>query len=208
MFKLLTVLQKNLVWVIPFIMVPVFAFFTGKLFFAGELEKYGLWAVGLFLIGVLPTSGMTISWTGFAGGNKEAAIKFVFGFTMERAVKIVELCKAEYAKDVLLTNPEVSTLMPCARGVYEGDDGKIYISGMNMGLMGKMSGGNIAKVMGGSVSKDEARMLERAIYKGIWHACCFVILPSKLGKYLQYSLCFTQSSRPSPEGRFFRAGAF
>lgn len=85
------------------------------------------------------------------------------GVTMDRPVKIVELCKAEYARDVLLTNPEVSTLMPCAWGVYEGDDGKIYISGMNMGLMGKMFGGNIAKVMGGLVSKDETRMLERII---------------------------------------------
>jgi len=39
--------------------------------------------VGLFLIGVLPTSGMTISWTGFAKGNKEAAIKMVvFGLVL------------------------------------------------------------------------------------------------------------------------------
>jgi hypothetical protein len=53
--------------------------------------------------------------------------------------------------------------MPCAWGVYEGDDGRVYITGMNMGLMGKMFGGNIAKVMGGSVSKDEARMLARVI---------------------------------------------
>jgi ACR3 family arsenite efflux pump ArsB/nucleotide-binding universal stress UspA family protein len=53
------------------------AFGVGKLFFGGGPEKYGLWAVGLFLIGVLPTSGMTISWTGFAKGNKEAAIKMV-----------------------------------------------------------------------------------------------------------------------------------
>ncbi len=68
---------------INFILIPVLAFFTGKLFFAGGLEKYGLWAVGLFLIGVLPTSGMTISWTGFAGGNKEAAIKMVvFGLVL------------------------------------------------------------------------------------------------------------------------------
>jgi uncharacterized protein (DUF302 family) len=85
------------------------------------------------------------------------------GVTMERPVKIVELCNATYAKAVLTTNPEVSTLMPCAWGVYEGDDGKVYITGMNMGLMGKMFGGNIAKVMGGSVSKDEARMLARVV---------------------------------------------
>ena len=50
------------------------------MFLSGDAEKYGLWAVGLFLIGVLPASGMTISWTGFAKGNKEAATKMlVFG---------------------------------------------------------------------------------------------------------------------------------
>lgn len=79
---------------------------------------------------------------------------------MDRQVKIVELCNARYAKDVLTTNPEVSTLMPCAWGVYTGDDGRVYIAGMNMGLMGKMFGGNIAKVMGGAVSVDEKQMLK------------------------------------------------
>jgi len=57
---------------INFILVPLLAFLMGKLFFSDGPEKYGLWAVGLFLIGVLPTSGMTISWTGFARGNKES----------------------------------------------------------------------------------------------------------------------------------------
>ncbi|MFH1985174.1 MAG: universal stress protein [Pseudomonadota bacterium] len=69
--------------IINFVLVPLLAFYTGKFFFAGGPEKYGLWAVGLFLIGVLPTSGMTISWTGFAKGNKEAAIKMVvFGLVL------------------------------------------------------------------------------------------------------------------------------
>jgi len=63
--------------VVNFVLIPIIAYFTGKLFFSGGPEKYALWAVGLFLIGVLPTSGMTISWTGFARGNKEAAIKMV-----------------------------------------------------------------------------------------------------------------------------------
>lgn len=68
---------------INFVLIPLLAYYTGKLFFAGGPEKYGLWAVGLFLIGVLPTSGMTISWTGFAKGNKEAAIKMVvFGLVI------------------------------------------------------------------------------------------------------------------------------
>ncbi|MGA7276795.1 MAG: bile acid:sodium symporter [Desulfocapsaceae bacterium] len=65
---------------INFIIIPIIVFSIGKIFLAGAAEKYGLWAVGLFLIGVLPASGMTISWTGFAKGNKEAATKMlVFG---------------------------------------------------------------------------------------------------------------------------------
>lgn len=65
---------------INFIVVPALVFTIGKIFLNGGAEKYGLWAVGLFLIGVLPASGMTISWTGFANGNKEAATKMlVFG---------------------------------------------------------------------------------------------------------------------------------
>lgn len=68
---------------INFIVVPVVVYTIGKFFFAGAEQKFGLWAVGLFLIGVLPASGMTISWTGFAKGNKEAATKMlVFGLVI------------------------------------------------------------------------------------------------------------------------------
>jgi ACR3 family arsenite efflux pump ArsB/nucleotide-binding universal stress UspA family protein len=69
--------------VINFVVIPLIVFSIGKLFLTGQDPKFGLWAVGLFLIGVLPTSGMTISWTGFAKGNKEAAIKMVvFGLVI------------------------------------------------------------------------------------------------------------------------------
>ncbi len=85
------------------------------------------------------------------------------GHPSSRTVRLVELCKAQYAKEVLDTNPEVSTLMPCSWGVYTGNDGKVYISGMNMGLMGKLFGGNIAKIMGGSVAAEEHAMLSEVI---------------------------------------------
>ncbi|TCD47688.1 DUF302 domain-containing protein [Chlorobium sp. N1] len=85
------------------------------------------------------------------------------GVTLDKQVSIVELCNAKYAQEVLATNPEVSTLMPCAWGVYEGEGDKIYITGMNMGLMAKIFGGNIARVMGGSVAADEERMLAPVI---------------------------------------------
>lgn len=92
---------------------------------------------------------------------KQAMAKHGVNFPKE--AKIVELCKADYAKKVLLTNPEVLTLMPCAWGVYKGADGKVYISGMNMGLMGKMFGGTIAEVMGKYVAADEKKMLSGVV---------------------------------------------
>jgi ACR3 family arsenite efflux pump ArsB len=63
--------------IVNFVIMPLMAFGIGKIFLAGADPKYGLWAVGLFLLGVLPASGMTVSWTGFAGGNKEAATKML-----------------------------------------------------------------------------------------------------------------------------------
>jgi predicted Na+-dependent transporter len=51
--------------------VPFVAFGIGRLFFADS----PLIALGLLLAATLPTSGMTISWTGFAKGNLDAAIK-------------------------------------------------------------------------------------------------------------------------------------
>jgi arsenite transporter len=57
--------------VINFGIIPFVAFFLGLLFFKDEPYM----ALGLLLAGLVPTSGMTISWTGFAKGNIEAAIK-------------------------------------------------------------------------------------------------------------------------------------
>ncbi len=56
---------------INFAIIPFVAFGIGKLFF----QNQPLIALGLLLAALLPTSGMTISWTGFAKGNINAAIK-------------------------------------------------------------------------------------------------------------------------------------
>lgn len=82
---------------------------------------------------------------------------------MDRPVRVVELCNASHAKTVLNAHPEVSTMMPCAWGVYEDEDGAVYVSGMNMGLMGAMFGGTIADVMGDVVAREEGEMLEEAL---------------------------------------------
>ncbi len=56
---------------INFGIVPFIAYGAGLLFFRDAPYM----ALGLLLAGLVPTSGMTISWTGFAKGNVEAAVK-------------------------------------------------------------------------------------------------------------------------------------
>jgi len=90
---------------INFLLIPVIVFALGEIFLAGEEPKFGLWAVGLFLIGVLPASGMTISWTGFANGNKEAATKMLmFGLVIGSAAAPV------YTKVFMGANVDVDML--------------------------------------------------------------------------------------------------
>ncbi len=64
---------------VNFGLVPFLAYGLGRMFFADEPYM----ALGLLLAGLVPTSGMTISWTGFAKGNVEAAVKMtVVGLTL------------------------------------------------------------------------------------------------------------------------------
>lgn len=56
---------------INFMVIPFLAFGIGKVFFADRPYM----ALGLLLAALVPTSGMTISWTGFAKGNLAAAVK-------------------------------------------------------------------------------------------------------------------------------------
>lgn len=54
-----------------FIVIPVMAYLLGLWFFKDE----PMLRLGLFMTGLLPTSGMTLSWTNFAKGNLPAAVK-------------------------------------------------------------------------------------------------------------------------------------
>jgi len=64
---------------INFAVIPFVAYFLGRVFFPTEPYM----ALGLLLAALLPTSGMTISWTGFAKGNMGAAINMtVIGLTI------------------------------------------------------------------------------------------------------------------------------
>ncbi len=64
---------------INFLIIPFFAYALGLFFFPEQPYM----ALGLLLASLLPTSGMTISWTGFAKGNMGAAINMtVIGLTL------------------------------------------------------------------------------------------------------------------------------
>lgn len=56
---------------INFLIIPFLGLLIGKMFFADSPFVI----LGLLLTSLLPTSGMTISWTGFAKGNMSAAVK-------------------------------------------------------------------------------------------------------------------------------------
>lgn len=65
--------------VLNFGVVPFLAYGLGAVFFPGQ----PFLALGLLLAGLVPTSGMTISWTGLAKGNLAAAVKMtVVGLTL------------------------------------------------------------------------------------------------------------------------------
>jgi len=77
---------------------------------------------------------------------------------------IVSLCQADHAYDILKNDADkrVTAIMPCRIGVYADKNGKVFIAGMNMGLMSKMFGGNIAKVMAG-VAEEEHNILKNVV---------------------------------------------
>lgn len=75
-------------------------------------------------------------------------------------VKIIALCNPHYAQSILSEDKDkmVTAMMPLGIGVYETNNGDVYMSEMNVGLIGMMFGGTIAEVMG-----DAAADIDRMI---------------------------------------------
>ncbi|HEQ99954.1 MAG TPA: DUF302 domain-containing protein [candidate division Zixibacteria bacterium] len=80
-------------------------------------------------------------------------------------MRVISICKPEYAEEILLDDgrKKMSAMMPCRISVYETANGKVYIAGMNLGLMSKMFGGTIEEVMK-RTSKEQEQMYA-PIYK-------------------------------------------
>jgi uncharacterized protein (DUF302 family) len=73
------------------------------------------------------------------------------------ATSVVELCKPDLAAQILNDEPSrvVSSMMPCRIAVYQGADGRVTVSRMNTGLVSRLFGGLIAKVMARATSESE-----------------------------------------------------
>jgi len=81
------------------------------------------------------------------------------GVVFEPRVKLVEMCKSPYAAEVLKDDRKLATLMPCVIAVFEDDAGKVWLSKMNLGLMGKLLGGTVGEVMGKHLAHEEKQIL-------------------------------------------------
>lgn len=83
------------------------------------------------------------------------------GHADARPMKILSICQPDHAYAILSEddNRQVTAMMPCRIGVFEGDDGQVYVAQMNIGLMSKMFGGTIEKVME-QVAAEEHEMLQ------------------------------------------------
>ena len=84
------------------------------------------------------------------------------GFQLNRTARVVQFGKTKYAHDIVMATPEASVLMPCAFGVYE-DNGIVYISSLDRGLIGQMFGGTTEKIMGEYVAPDQSKVLNDCI---------------------------------------------
>jgi len=80
-------------------------------------------------------------------------------------VTLIKLCHPEYAKSVLTTDRHVASMMPCSIAVWQDDGGNVRLSKMNIALMAKIFGGNVAEVMGGKVAADEKAIVSAVVKK-------------------------------------------
>jgi uncharacterized protein (DUF302 family) len=80
--------------------------------------------------------------------------------TLER-VGSIDICNPRYVSKILTDdkNRGVTAFMPLDFGVYEDKKGQVFVSQLNVGLVGKMFGGTISKVMG-MAGKDLSEVVE------------------------------------------------
>jgi uncharacterized protein (DUF302 family) len=71
-------------------------------------------------------------------------------FAAIERVGSITICNPQHASKILAEdkNRGVTAFMPLELGVYEDKKGQVFVSKLNIGLLGKMFGGTISEVMG------------------------------------------------------------
>jgi uncharacterized protein (DUF302 family) len=78
----------------------------------------------------------------------------------------VTICNPRYASKILANDRDrgVTAFMPLGLGVYEDKKGQVFVSQLNVGLLGMMFGGTIADVMG-MAGKDLDEVVSSVVTK-------------------------------------------
>ena len=79
-----------------------------------------------------------------------------------RSVKVLEICHPDHSYEILNRGEEriVSSMMPCRISVYEKEDGSVWISRMNSGIMAKPMSPVIRKTMSAAAADVEEIIAE------------------------------------------------
>lgn len=79
-----------------------------------------------------------------------------------KSVKVLEICNPDLSFEILNRSKEkiVSSMMPCRISVYEKEDGSVWISRMNSGLIGKPMSPVIRKTMSRATAEMEEIIAE------------------------------------------------
>jgi uncharacterized protein (DUF302 family) len=82
-------------------------------------------------------------------------------FVALERVGSITICNPRYVSKILADdkNRGVTAFMPLEFGVYEDKKGQVFVSQLNVGLLGKMFGGTISDVMG-MAGKDLGEVVE------------------------------------------------
>lgn len=64
-----------------------------------------------------------------------------------RKLRVFFVCKSALASRVIADTPPMAGIMPCSWAVYEKEDGSVWLSKMNIGLMAMMFSGAIREAM-------------------------------------------------------------
>jgi uncharacterized protein (DUF302 family) len=85
--------------------------------------------------------------------------------TLER-VGSINICNPRSASKILADdkNRGVTAFMPLGLGVYEDKKGQVFVSKLNIGLLGKMFGGTISEVMG-TADKDISEAVNSVAFR-------------------------------------------